>query len=115
MPLQDFYKILGISENASAGEIKATFRRLALKYHPDKNPGDKEAMEVFSAIHTAYAILSNPEKRRGYDSKRPGKRKVIFPEFPVRMVVDRNKLKIKVDKRVVMAGEPIQVLITIFE
>lgn len=115
MHLPDFYQILGISDGATFGEIKAAFRRLALKYHPDKNPGDKEAIEIFSAIYTAYAVLSNPEKRKKYDSTRAGTRKIIVQEFSVRSVVDRAKIRIMVGKRVLMTGEPVHVLISIFE
>ncbi len=115
MHLPDFYKILGLNESATPDEIKAAFRKLALKHHPDKNPGDKEAIDIFSAIYTAYAVLSDPEKRKKYDSTRPGTRKIIVPEFPVRSEVDRAKIRIMVDKRVLMAGEPVRVLISIFE
>lgn len=64
---EDYYKLLGISKDASADEIKKAYRKLAVKYHPDKNPGDKEAEEKFKEISHAYEILSNPEKRQQYD------------------------------------------------
>ncbi len=64
---KDYYKILGVSRNASQEEIKKAYRRLALKYHPDRNKGNKEAEEKFKEINEAYAVLSDPEKRRQYD------------------------------------------------
>ncbi len=64
---RDFYEILGVSRDASAEDIKKAYRRLAVKYHPDKNPGDKEAEEKFKEISEAYEILSDPQKRQQYD------------------------------------------------
>jgi curved DNA-binding protein len=65
---KDYYRLLGISKNASPEEIKKAFRKMALKYHPDKNKGDKIAEERFKEVNEAYAVLSNPEKRRQYDT-----------------------------------------------
>ncbi|KIH76205.1 curved DNA-binding protein [Geoalkalibacter ferrihydriticus] len=64
---KDYYGTLGISKNASAEEIKKAYRKLALKYHPDKNPGDKKAEDKFKEITEAYAVLSDAEKRKQYD------------------------------------------------
>lgn len=63
----DYYKILGVEKNATLDEIKKKYRQLALKYHPDRNKGSKEAEEKFKAINEAYAVLSDPEKRKQYD------------------------------------------------
>ncbi len=64
---KDYYGVLGVAKEASADEIKKAYRKLALKYHPDKNPGDKKAEEKFKEITEAYAVLSDPEKRKQYD------------------------------------------------
>jgi len=64
---KDYYKILGVSKSASKDEIKKAYRKLALKYHPDQNQGDKAAEDKFKEISEAYAVLSDPEKRKQYD------------------------------------------------
>ena len=64
---RDYYDVLGVQKNATADEIKKAYRKLAIKYHPDKNPGDKEAEEKFKEAAEAYEILSNDEKRKRYD------------------------------------------------
>lgn len=67
MSKRDYYEILEVSKNASADEIKKAYRKMAIKYHPDKNPGDKAAEEKFKEAAEAYEILSNPEKKQRYD------------------------------------------------
>lgn len=64
---RDYYEILGISKQATTDEIKNSYRKLALKYHPDRNPNNKEAEEKFKEAAEAYQILSDPEKRKRYD------------------------------------------------
>jgi DnaJ-class molecular chaperone len=68
MDYKDYYKILGVDRKASEKEIKSAYRKLARKYHPDVNPGDKEAEAKFKEINEAHAVLSDPEKRRTYDA-----------------------------------------------
>ena len=67
MEKRDYYEVLGVDKNASADEIKKAYRKKAIQYHPDKNPGDKEAEEKFKEAAEAYDVLSNPEKRSRYD------------------------------------------------
>ncbi|HET7687485.1 MAG TPA: DnaJ domain-containing protein, partial [Candidatus Macondimonas sp.] len=67
MAKADYYKILGVARDADEAEIKKAYRRLAMKYHPDRNPGDKAAEEHFKDIAEAWEVLSNPEKRALYD------------------------------------------------
>lgn len=64
---RDYYEVLGLSKGASEDEIKKAFRKKAMKYHPDRNPGDKEAEEKFKEINEAYAVLSDPDKKDKYD------------------------------------------------
>lgn len=67
MSKRDYYDVLGVSRQAEAGEIKSAYRKLAIKYHPDKNPDNHEAEEKFKEAAEAYEILSNPEKKQRYD------------------------------------------------
>jgi curved DNA-binding protein len=67
MEYKDYYKVLGVEKTASADEIKKAYRKLAMKYHPDKNPGNKQAEEKFKEINEANEVLSDPEKRARYE------------------------------------------------
>ena len=64
---RDYYEVLGVSKNATPEELKKAYRKLALQYHPDRNPGDKEAEEKFKEAAEAYDVLSNPDKKARYD------------------------------------------------
>lgn len=67
MTKRDYYEVLGVTKSASAEEIKKAYRKIALKYHPDRNPGDKESEEKFKEAAEAYDVLSDPEKKAKYD------------------------------------------------
>ena len=74
-----YYDALNVSPSASAEEIKKAYRKLAIKYHPDKNPGNKEAEDKFKEISEAYAVLSDSDKRRNYDQY--GKNGIEAPDM----------------------------------
>src|ERR687890_785937 len=67
MAKRDYYEILGVSKSSSAEEIKKSYRKVAMQYHPDRNPGDKAAEEKFKEAAEAYEILSDADKRSQYD------------------------------------------------
>src|SRR3954463_4668270 len=64
---RDYYEILGVSREAAEQELKSAYRKLALKYHPDRNPGSAEAEEKFKEAAEAYSVLTDPQKRAAYD------------------------------------------------
>ena len=68
MAKRDFYEVLGVSKNASPEELKSAYRILAVKHHPDKNPGDKASEDKFKEAGEAYGILSDQEKKQNYDN-----------------------------------------------
>ena len=67
MAKRDYYEVLGVERNANVDEIKKAYRKAAIQYHPDKNPGNAEAEEKFKEAAEAYDVLSNPDKRARYD------------------------------------------------
>lgn len=80
---KDFYAILGVEKTATESQIKIAYRKLALKYHPDRNPGDHALAEKFKEISVAYAVLSDPNKRRQYDLAGPSGAVVDFDGIDV--------------------------------
>ena len=90
MDYKDYYKILGVGRTASAEEIKKSFRKLARKYHPDVNPGDKKAEEKFKEINEAYEVLSDAEKRRKYDTLGPNWQDQFGPPAGARRAYQYN-------------------------
>ena len=67
MSKRDYYEVLGVTRTVTEVEMKSAYRKLALKYHPDRNPGDKSAESKFKEINEAYEVLGDPEKRKKYD------------------------------------------------
>ncbi len=115
MPAHDLYRLLGVEANASPNDIKSAFRKLALKFHPDRNTDNPDAIEIFTAIHKAYEILSDPKKRKEYDRTRSAGARIVFPEPPLRTVMDHTKVRLAVDKRVIQLDEYLSAVIRIFE
>ena len=67
MPPRDYYEVLGVARDAGEADMKKAFRQLAMQFHPDRNPGDKQAEDKFKEVNEAYAVLSDPDKRAQYD------------------------------------------------
>src|SRR5205807_1778098 len=67
MPPSDLYQVLGVARGADETELKKAYRQLAMQFHPDRNPGDKQAEERFKEVSQAYSVLSDPDKRAQYD------------------------------------------------
>jgi curved DNA-binding protein len=89
----DYYKILGVEKTSEPDDIKKAYRKLALKYHPDRNPNNREAEERFKKISEAYAVLSDPEKRKQYDNfgsdqfSQKFSREDIFRDFDINQIL----------------------------
>ena len=79
-PKVDLYAVLGVEKDVSTDELKRTYRKLALRLHPDKNPGNQEALEKFQEIGKAYAVLSDPAKRKYYDETGDTEELDVAPE-----------------------------------
>ena len=85
---RDYYEVLGVDKNADDSAIKRAYRKLAKQYHPDSNPGDESAAEKFREASEAYAVLSDPEKRKAYDmAMRPLMRIPLREQAPVLAVL----------------------------
>ena len=81
MTKRDYYEILGLSRDAGDDDVKKAYRKLAMQYHPDRNPGDKEAEERFKEASEAYEILKDPQKRQRYDAYGHAGVKVVYDSF----------------------------------
>ena len=68
MSKKDYYDVLGVDRGADSGSLKSAYRKLAMQYHPDKNPGNSDAEKRFKEVSEAYEVLSNSEKRQAYDA-----------------------------------------------
>ena len=116
MAKRDFYDVLGVGKSASPDELKSAYRKLAVKYHPDKNPGDKVAEDKFKEASEAYGILSDKEKKQNYDNlvmqplKMEVEDKVVVLEVLVEQIF-QIFLKIFLEILVVVEDQEIEALI----
>ena len=81
MAKADYYESLGVGRDASAGDLKSAYRKAAMKFHPDRNPGNSDAEAKFKEINEAYQVLSDPEKRQSYDQFGHDGVKANFQDF----------------------------------
>ena len=107
MSKRDYYQVLGISKSASQSEIKKAYRKLAIKYHPDKNPDDKAAEEKFKEAAEAYDVLSNEEKKQRYDQfghaglgNRGGQRRHKGSNLRIKLSLALEEVANGVDKKI---------------
>lgn len=105
MVLKNYYEILGVKPNASQEEIKLAYRKLSLKFHPDKNDGDKFLEEMFKNINEANEVLSDPEKRKEFDDTLENLNSSVKKSFDRDVEKDFNDLKKKYEKLRVMVNE----------
>jgi len=107
---RDYYEVLGVNRNADDNELKAHYRKLALKFHPDRNPGNKEAEEKFKEASEAYDVLRDPQKRNIYDQfGHQGLEGSGFPDLVVLktfFLVSEESLRIFSDSAVAVDPEP---------
>ena len=94
---RDYYEVLGVSRDTDDGSIKTAYRKLALQYHPDRNPGDRAAEERFKEAAEAYSVLSDGQKRATEEAHRPpgeveevAEREVVVGRIDVENVIERN-------------------------
>lgn len=101
--VKDYYYFLGVKDNASDEEIKKAYRKLSLKYHPDKNPGDDFFEQRFREVQEAYEMLSEPEKRRIYDENLAHQQRSYRPHFPPSIKsFTSNKIRAKKGEEVII-------------
>jgi DnaJ family protein C protein 9 len=95
-PKVDLYAVLGLPKDVSTDDLKRTYRKLALKLHPDKNPGNQEAMEKFQEVGKAYAVLSDPAKRKYYDETGDTEELDVAPEEFIGMFQEMMRVRFTV-------------------
>ena len=104
--MKNYYYFLGINENASEEDIKKAYRKLSLKYHPDKNPGDRYFEDRFRETQEAYEMLSDPQKRKIYDENLVHQQRSYRPNFPPAIKsFTANKLRLKRGEEVIISWQ----------